>query len=497
MTAAMTESPEAPPRTPFSGERFAVVNPRTGAVDHQFSAPGRAEIDALARTLRAGQARWSAAGLEHRIEALQRWKRALQSDEDALVAALSTDTGRYALAVGEVKSLGGLIDRWCRLAPTLALEEEARSTQHASITFRSQYVPYALVGVMSPWNFPLSLALIDAVPAVLAGCAVLAKPSDVAPRFAAPLMRTVERVPELASVLHVAPGGRETGEAIVEVADAVCFTGSVKTGRLVAVHAARRFVPAFLELGGKDPVIVAKSADLARATDIVLRASCQASGQACQSLERVYVDRAIHDPFVALLAAKAQAVPINWPDTHAGVIGPFIWSGQADIVAAQIADAVGRGATVLAGGRIEDHGGKWLRPTVLANVDHSMTIMTEETFGPVMPVMAYDTIDRAIELANEGIYGLSAAVIAATLEEAEGIGRRIDAGAVSLNDGALTAATQEAEKHSFKLSGMGGSRMGPAGYTRFFRRKTLIRQTGAPMSIDALREERRGSPSGM
>jgi succinate-semialdehyde dehydrogenase / glutarate-semialdehyde dehydrogenase len=473
----------------FSGERFEVVNPRTGIADFRLIAPAPAEVAALAGELRAAQPAWRDAGLEHRIGVLQRWKHALRADEAALTVALSTDTGRYALAVGEVKALGAMIDRWCLLAPSLALEEETRASHAASLTFRSQYVPHGLVGVASPWNFPLSLALIDALPALLAGCAVLGKPSEVAPRFAEPLTRSIARVPELAAVLRVIPGGREAGIALIDAVDAVCFTGSVRTGRLVAEHCARRFIPAFLELGGKDPAIVCRSADLERATDIVLRGACQASGQACQSLERVYVDRAVHDRFIALLAAKASTVPINWPDPHAGVIGPFIWPRQAEIVAAQIADAVERGATVVTGGHIEQHGGKWLRPTVLANVDHSMTVMTEETFGPVMPVMAFDTEDEAIRLANEGSYGLSAAVIAGTLEEAESIGRRIDAGAISLNDGALTAVTQEAEKHSFKFSGLGGSRMGPAGYTRFFRRKALIRQTGVPLSIDALREE--------
>ena len=144
---------------------------------------------------------------------------------------------------------------------------------------------------------------------------------------------------------------------------------------------------------------------------------------------------------------------------------------------------------MLSGGEIEDHGGKWLRPTVVVDVDHTMQLMVEETFGPVIPVMAYDTVDEAVALANEGVFGLSAAVVAAgTLEEAEAIGRRIDAGGISLNDGSLTANCHEAEKHSFKLSGMGGSRMGPAGYTRFFRKKALIRQAGAPVTIDMIAE---------
>ncbi|NBX44899.1 MAG: aldehyde dehydrogenase family protein, partial [Gammaproteobacteria bacterium] len=173
---------------------------------------------------------------------------------------------------------------------------------------------------------------------------------------------------------------------------------------------------------------------------------------------------------------------------HQGTIGPFIFAKQAEVVAGQLADAVQKGARVLTGGEIEDHGGKWLRPTVLVDVTHEMAIMREETFGPVIPVMAYDDVEQAIEWANEGVYGLSAGVIAGSLEEAEQIGREIDAGGISLNDGSLTAMCHEMEKHSFKLSGMGGSRMGPAGYTRFFRRKVLIRQHGEPATMAHMAE---------
>jgi acyl-CoA reductase-like NAD-dependent aldehyde dehydrogenase len=471
------------------GERIEARNPRSGEIDYVFHALSDAELEARAAALRAAQPAWRDAGLERRIATLQSFRRELAGRLPEIVEALSKDTGRYVLAHGEAQSILAMIDRWCKLAPGLAREEERRSETLPSISYRSQYVPYALVGVISPWNFPLTLAFIDVVPALLAGCAVLVKPSEITPRWIEPVRNAVDAVPELAAVLALVPGARATGERLVALSDVVCFTGSVRTGRLVAENAARHFVPAFLELGGKDPILITANADVEHAAAVVLRASCAATGQACQSLERVYVDRRIHDAFIERLVAKARQVEPNWPDIHRGVIGPFIWARQADIVAEQIQDAVQKGARVLCGGRIEDHGGKWLRPTVLAGVDHRMKVMTEETFGPVMPVMAYDTVDQAVALANEGVYGLSAAVVAGTLEEAEEIGRRIDAGAVSLNDGALTAMMYEAEKNSFKLSGTGGSRMGPSGYTRFFRRKALIRQHGAPLEIGALAED--------
>jgi len=471
-----------------AGERIEVRNPRSGQVDYAFDAPGEAELAVKLGEMRSAQPRWCARTLEERVAILQRWREEWLARQSEITAALAHDTGRYLIAISEVAAVTGMIDRWCALAPTLAIEQEQRSASLPTISYRSQYVPYSLVGVISPWNFPVALCFIDAIPALLAGAAVFVKPSEVTPRFVGPAMRSIAAVPELALVFHIQPGGRATGEQLVAGVDAICFTGSVATGRLVAANAARNFIPAFLELGGNDPLIVTASADLELATDVTLRATCLATGQACQSLERIYVDRRIYAPFVAMLVAKASRVELNWPDIHQGTLGPFIFGRQADIVAGQLRDALAKGARVLCGGEIEDHGGKWLRPTVLVDVTQDMQVMTDETFGPVIPVMAFDTLDQAIDWANEGLYGLSAGVIAGTLEEAEAIGRRIDAGGISLNDGSLTAMCHEMEKNSFKLSGMGGSRMGAAGYTRFFRRKVLIRQHGRPATIQSIAE---------
>jgi acyl-CoA reductase-like NAD-dependent aldehyde dehydrogenase len=470
-------------------ETLQVRNPRTGQFDYAFEPLDPEALARRAASLRAAQRGWAARPVEERVAVLQRWKSALLANRDAIVDSLTLDTGRHLLAHAEFGGTVAAIDRWCAEAPRLVQEQEGRSHAQPSITFRSQLVPYALVGVISPWNFPLTLSLIDAIPALLAGCAVLVKPSEVAPRFAAPVRQSLAEVPDLAAVCDFVLGDGRTGAALVGLVDVVCFTGSVKTGRAVGRAAAEHFIPAFLELGGKDPVIVTESADVELATDVVLRASVLATGQACQSLERVYVQDTLYDRFVARLVEKASAVPINYPDLHAGVVGPLIFDRQADVIAGQIDDAVKHGAKVLCGGTVEIHGGgRWIRPTVIVDVNHSMKLMTDETFGPVMPVMRFHTVDEAVALANDGIFGLSAAVIAGTLEEAEAIGRRIDAGAVSLNDGSLTGVMHEAEKNSFKCSGLGGSRMGASGLTRFFRKKALIRQTGRPATIDLFDE---------
>ena len=290
-------------------------------------------------------------------------------------------------------------------------------------------------------------------------------------------------------MLQILPGDGETGQALIDQIDCICFTGSVATGRKVALQAAGRLIPAFLELGGKDPMIVLADADLEAATDATLRGSVLSAGQACQSIERIYIQRQLYRTFVQRLVEKAAAVQLNWPDINAGEVGPIIFARQADILAGQIEDARSKGARVLTGGEIEHHGGGlWLRPTVLADVTHEMAVMREETFGPIMPLMAFDTVDEAVALANFGDYGLSAAVFAGTLDEAEAVGRRLEAGAISLNDAALTAVFYEAAKQSFKASGIGPSRMGADGLARFFRRQALIANTGQPLPLSAFRE---------
>jgi len=337
------------------------------------------------------------------------------------------------------------------------------------------------------------LSMIDALPALTAGCAVIVKPSEVTPRFVAPLQATIARFPELAAVFEFVTGDGETGAALIDEVDAIAFTGSVATGRKVAEACARAFIPCFLELGGKDPAIVLPAADPVRAARTILRASVQATGQACQSLERVYVHESVADAFTDALVEMAGAVELSYPDLHAGHIGPLIFERQADIIADHIADARGKGAAVRCGGEIENHGGgKWIRPTVLTGVDHSMKVMKEETFGPVIPVMTYRDIDEAVALANDTDYGLSATVIGPEQEQNDSVARRLNAGAVGINDGAMTVDVNDASHDSFGYSGLGVARMGDSGLLRFFRRKALMFRQDEARGVDSIDERQAG-----
>jgi succinate-semialdehyde dehydrogenase / glutarate-semialdehyde dehydrogenase len=467
-----------------------VRNPRTGQYDARIEATNGTRVAAMACDARLAQKAWEALGLAGRALALLAFKDALVQHFDPIHTALAVDTGRRLVARREIDGVIGSLMGWAGQAPHLLPSDWSDGRFDKRISHAPQWVPYGLVGVISPWNFPLTLSMIDTIPALLAGCAVIIKPSEVTPRFVAPLQAAIADVAALVHVLQIAQGDGGTGAALIDVVDAICFTGSVATGKKVAVQAAQRLIPAFLELGGKDPLIITATADLQRAITAALRGSVLSTGQACQSIERIYVAREIYPRFVDGLTKAAKAVRLNQPDIGHGEVGPIIFVKQADILVDQIADAIAKGGRVLTGGRIEHHlGGLWLAPTVIVDVDHTMKVMTEETFGPIMPVMAFDTTEQAIDLANDSIYGLSAGVIAGTLEEAEAIGRQLDAGGVSLNDAALTSQFYEAEKHSFKQSGLGGSRMGPAGFQRFCRRKALIANRGDVTPLGAYAEE--------
>jgi succinate-semialdehyde dehydrogenase / glutarate-semialdehyde dehydrogenase len=467
-----------------------IRNPRSGEDDYEIAPLDRDALAACASKMRAAQVGWAAYSPSQRCKIMLKLADAIERHRDTIAEALILDTGRAAISQIEIDGVIDMIKRSEGSAPFLIARASTkdRQTSITGISTSTQLVPYPLVGVISPWNFPLTLALIDAIPALAAGCAVIIKPSEVTPRFIRPLMAAIAEVGELP--LTIIEGDGATGAAMIPLVDYVAFTGSVKTGRAVGIAAASAFIPASLELGGKDPMIILASADPVAAAEIALRASVVNSGQACQSIERVYVARAIAEPFLVALAEKAKAVRFNYPDINSGDIGPFISSAQADIVQAQIDEARAMGAHVLTGGQVETlGGGKYLRPTVLAGVTPDMRVIADETFGPVIPVTLFDTEDEAIAMANDGIFGLSGAVIAGTVQEAETVGARLNVGAVSINDGSLTTMVWEAEKSSFGFSGLGASRMGESGLLRFFRKRAVIRQTGAALPLAAYAEE--------
>ncbi len=467
-----------------TARRLAVRDPRTSGVEFDLVVADRAAVGVVAARLRQGQSEWAAMGLEARIAILMRWAQLIDGPfRQPLIDADSRDTGGGEISrIAPDMMLGVLRGTAASAKAQLAAaHREGVSRADPQIAYRTILKPYPLVGVISPWNAPTMLSMLRAIPPLFAGCAVLVKPSEVTPRFAAPLRASIQTIPELAAVFDFVFGDGETGQAVIDSVDYVSFTGSVPNGRRVAESCARRLIPCDLELGGKDPLVVLASADIAAAVSAALRGAVTSTGQVCFSIERIYVAESIHDEFVAQLVERASHIAINYPDPKVGQLGPFIGPQQAGIVDAHLDDAVAKGAVIVAGGKsfVED-GGRYMRPTILTHVNHGMLLMQEETFGPVMPVMKFRDAEEAVRLANDTQFGLSAAVMAGTEAEALAVAERIDAGNVSVQDAFLTFHAGEAQSDRFGVSGVGSAR---PGLTRYLRRQALLINRGTPACL--------------
>ena len=453
-----------------------IKNPRTGQYYYEIFPPSFEELKAKTNFMRESQIAWKESDIEFRIKALQAWKDVVNENKEELIDALCMDTGRRWETVLEVDLVASSIDRWSNISRDFFSVTERKTSSIPFLEIEQGYEPYSLVGVISPWNFPLLLSLIDTIPALLAGCAVIVKPSEITPRFIEVLQKTIHQVPDLLGILNYVEGGGDTGAELCKLTDIICFTGSTETGKKVYQAACDNFIPVFLELGGKDAVIVTETADIERATSAILWGSVANAGQSCLSIERIYVHRNVYHQFLSRLVGKANLLQLAYPKMDSGQIGPIISEKQVAIIDNQLDDAFKKGAVLKAGSRKceELDGGFYCKATILTNVSHEMKVMTEETFGPILPVMAYTTVDEAIKFANITQYGLSGAVFAGTEEEAMKIARQMKCGAVSINDAALTAVMHEGEKNSFKMSGIGGTRMGPSAIKRFMKQKAYL-----------------------
>ncbi|HYE76237.1 MAG TPA: succinic semialdehyde dehydrogenase, partial [Blastocatellia bacterium] len=344
-----------------------------------------------------------------------------------------------------------------------------------------RYQPRGVVGIIAPWNFPLVMTLGEAIPALMAGNTVIIKPSEWTP-LTAVLGAEIAReafasvgVPK--DILQVVTGYGETGGALVDEVDMVGFTGSVKTGKLVAERAAKRLIPISLELGGKDPMIVLKDADLERASSAAVWGAFMNAGQVCISVERVYVEEAIADKFTNLVVEKTRALRQGIEketDEQRIDVGAITFLKQLETVEEHVRDAAEHGARVLTGGRRAPNlKGQFYEPTVLTNVNHSMQIMREETFGPVLPIMRVRDESEALRLANDSRYGLNASVWTSDKAKGERIASQIEAGSVCVNDVITGVAVTDAPFGGVKESGT-GRRHGASGIKRFCTEQTIV-----------------------
>jgi betaine-aldehyde dehydrogenase len=433
-----------------------------------------AEVVARAR---ASQAEWESIGIPGRRRWVERLRDWMIDNEARLADVMQEETGKVrAEAEQEAPFLCGSINYYSEHA-TEFLAEESPTPHILPLRvkrLRIVYRPYPVVGVISPWNFPLILSFDDAIPALLAGCAVVIKPSEFTPLSTMEVVRGWKEEIGGPDILDVVNGIGETGGALVDEVDFVQFTGSDRTGKVVMKRAADTLTPVSLELGGKDPLIVLGDADLERAVNATATGGLANSGQICISVERVYVEEPVYDEFVSRLAEQVRGLRQGRDDRAYGAdIGAMATPAQADVVADHVEDARSKGARVLTGGKRKDGPGDWYEPTVIVDVDHSMKVMTDETFGPVIPVMKVRDREEAVRMANDSRYGLSASVFAGTAAEGEAIARRIEAGAVNVNDVMTTYFAMGVPMGGWKDSGI-GFRHASYGIKKFVRPESIV-----------------------
>jgi acyl-CoA reductase-like NAD-dependent aldehyde dehydrogenase len=459
---------------------IAVQNPATGEVIAHVPDLGPAEVAELARAGRAAQPAWEALGFEGRERVLRRAQKWVVDNVDRVVDTIVSETGKaYEDAlIAEVIYGANALGFWAKHAPSYLADERIRS---ASPLLKGKkmvlrYRPIGLVGVIGPWNYPLTNSFGDCVPALAAGNAVILKPSEVTPLTSLLLADALREcgVPE--GVFAVATGRGETGAALIDEVDMIMFTGSASTGRAVMARAADTLTPVSLELGGKDPLIVLADADLERAANTAVYYAMLNTGQTCISVERVYVEAPVHDEFVAKVTEKARALRNDRPAGPGSTdVGAMTFPPQVEIVERHVRDAVEKGAQVVVGGSRGHDGqrGHWYEPTVLVGVDHTMDCMREETFGPTLPIMKVADAEEAIRLANDSPYGLGASVFSKDAARGEAVARRIEAGAVCVNDSNVNYTALELPMGGVKASGL-GSRHGAGGIRKYTKQQALL-----------------------
>ncbi|MCM6772581.1 aldehyde dehydrogenase family protein [Nocardia sp. CDC159] len=449
------------------------------------------DADAVAdavRALRSRQPEWEALGPRGRAKWLLRLQDWLIDNGAHLTDVIQSETGKTRFdAEIEAPAAIDLIKYWARNAEAFLTDEHPKPhspigrTKRLITTFR----PHPVVGIITPWNLPLLNPCFDAFAALMAGAAVLVKPSEVTPLSAVALGRgwTEIGAPRVFTVLT---GGGDTGRAVVDAVDYVQFTGSTKTGRAIAAACGTALTPYSLELGGKDPAIVLADADLERAAAGIVYGGLFNAGQACISVERVYVEAPVYDRFLALLTAEVRRLRHGRDGREfAFDIGALATRAQCEIVRRHVDDAVARGARILLGGKPTGVG-TFFEPTILVDVDHTMSCLTEETFGPTLPVLKVADEDEAIRLANDSAYGLSATVWTGDRRRGERIARRLEVGAVNINDAFANLVNFAIPMGGWKQSGIGARWGGAAGIRKYCRQQAITVPRGPALKREPL-----------
>jgi acyl-CoA reductase-like NAD-dependent aldehyde dehydrogenase len=437
------------------------IDPSTGQEIGRVPLLDATDVNAAVKRARQAQVAWTKLSFRARARFILKAREIVLAHVDEIAALIARETGKppaEAIAM-EVTPTLDLMQFFARNAEGM-LKRQKIDIGQFGLMGRSScliYKPLGVVGIISPWNFPWATPLDEVVMALMAGNAVVVKPSELTPFTALKIGDVFKQAKLPEGLVEIVTGDGSTGAALVAAGvDKVMFTGSIATGKRVAEAAAKHLTPVVLELGGKDPMIVLEDANLTNAARAAVWGGFANAGQACASIERCYVHESIAKQFTDLAVEETRKLKIGVPTDDEVDLGSMTNERQLRIVEDHIEDAIAQGARIETGGqRVENTGGWFHEPTVITNVNHSMAVMREETFGPVLPIMTFKTDDEAVRLANDSVYGLTAAVFTSDIARGRRLAERIDAGTVMINEVVYTHAIAQTPWGGVKQSGYG------------------------------------------
>ncbi|MEP9393882.1 MULTISPECIES: succinic semialdehyde dehydrogenase [Gordonia] len=460
--------PTRPVLEAFSGVEMATIPVGTAQ-----------DLETAVARARVAQEGWAARPAADRAKVIAKFSELVHRHADSLMDIAQAESGKARIyAQEEVIDVALTARHYATVGPKALAEHKVKGLIPGATNVRVRYQPKGVVGVISPWNYPLTLAVSDAVAALIAGNGVVIKPDSQTPYCSLALAELLYEAGLPQELFAVVPGpGSVVGQAIVATTDYVMFTGSSTTGATLAAQAGQRLIGFSAELGGKNPMIVTAGANIDRAVEGAARACFSNSGQLCISIERLYVDAIIADEFTEKFGAYVRNMKLDATYDFRADMGSLASAAQVDTTEAHVEDAVSKGATVIAGGkRRADLGPFFYEPTVLTGVTDAMTCYGNETFGPVVSIYPVDSIDEAIKLANDTDYGLNASVFAGSSEEAQRIAEKLRAGTVNINEGYAAAwASTAAPMGGMGISGV-GRRHGEEGLLKYTEPQTIAEQ---------------------
>ncbi|HEX6731416.1 MAG TPA: aldehyde dehydrogenase family protein [Pyrinomonadaceae bacterium] len=449
-TLMSAPAPEVISYDPATGEEIGHVPLKTAT-----------EVREAVNSARSAQPRWANLSFRDRAKIILRAREIVLDQLDDIARLISRETGKPIAEAISMEIVPGLdlMYYFARQTSELLRSQPIDIGQYGLMGRSSKivYKPLGVVGIISPWNFPWATPLDEVVMALMAGNAVVLKPSELTPFTALRIGEVFKRAGLPEGLLEIVTGDGSTGAALVDSGvDKIMFTGSVATGKRVAEVAAKHLTPTVLELGGKDPMIILEDANLPNAARAAVWGAFANSGQACASVERCYVHESIAEGFIDLVLRETYDLKQGSSLSDEIDVGAMSNERQLRIVEEHVKDAQEKGAEILAGGQRDRQSAGWFhQPTVMTNVNHSMKVMSEETFGPVLPIMTFKTDDEAIELANDSIYGLTASIFSGDVAHARRLAEQIEAGTVMVNEVVYTHGIAQTPWGGVKQSGYG------------------------------------------